>query len=119
MAAVSADPRVEAYAKLLCERCLRVQPGMQVVIRTTPLARPAVLALERELARRGAYPILRIGFDLWPSKVFSGASMVTRASMWSEANVSISDISPRSSVGASRAQGGFDGHRSKPMRRIG
>ena len=67
MAAVSADPRVEAYAKLLCERCLRVQPGMQVVIRTTPLARPAVLALERELARRGAYPILRIGFDLWPS----------------------------------------------------
>jgi aminopeptidase len=64
---VSADARVEAYAKLLVDRCLDVQPGMQVVIRTTPHARPAVLALERELARRGAYAILRISFVLSPS----------------------------------------------------
>jgi aminopeptidase len=66
-ALISADPRVEAYAKLLIERCLDVQPGMQVLIRTTPLAKPAVLALEREIARRGAYPILRIGFVMWPT----------------------------------------------------
>jgi len=65
--AVSSDPRVEAYAKLLVERCLDVQPGMQVLIRTTPLAKPAVLALQREIARRAAYPILRIGFVMWPS----------------------------------------------------
>ncbi len=64
---ISADPRVEAYAKLLVERCLDVQPGMQVLIRTTPLAKPAVAALQREIARRGAYPILRIGFVIWPS----------------------------------------------------
>ena len=63
---ISADPRVDAYAKLLVERCLDVQPGMQVLIRTTPLAKPAVLALEREIARRGAHPILRIGFMTWP-----------------------------------------------------
>ncbi len=63
---VSADPRVDAYAKLLVERCLDVQPGMQVLIRTTPLARPALLALQREIARRGAYPILRVGFVMWP-----------------------------------------------------
>jgi aminopeptidase len=65
--AISSDPRVDAYAKLLVERCLDVQPGMQVLIRTTPLAKPAVLALQREIARRGAYPILRVGFVIWPA----------------------------------------------------
>jgi len=64
---VSADPRVDAYAKLLVERCLDVKPGMQVLIRTTPQAAPAVFALERELARKGATPILRIGFVMWPT----------------------------------------------------
>ncbi len=64
---ISTDPRVEAYAKLLVERCLNVQPGMQVLIRTTPLAKPAVIALQREIARRDAYPILRIGFVMWPT----------------------------------------------------
>ena len=64
---ISADPRVDAYAKLLVERCLDVQPGMQVLIRTTHLATPAVLALQREIARRGAHPILRIGFVMWPT----------------------------------------------------
>lgn len=64
---ISDDPRLDAYAKLLVERCLDVQPGMEVLIRTTYLARPAVLALQREIARRGAYPILRIGFMMWPT----------------------------------------------------
>jgi aminopeptidase len=64
---VSDDPRVGAYASLLVERCLDVQPGMEVLIRTTYLAQPAVMALQRELARRGAYPILRIGFTMWPT----------------------------------------------------
>jgi aminopeptidase len=64
---ISSDPRVDAYAKLLVERCLDVQPGMEVLIRTTPLAKPAVLALQREIARRGAFPILRIGFVMWPT----------------------------------------------------
>jgi aminopeptidase len=64
---ISSDPRVDAYASLLVERCLDVRPGMQVLIRTTPLAKPAVLALQREIARRGAYPILRVGFVMWPS----------------------------------------------------
>ena len=64
---ISADPRVEAYARLLVERCLDVQPGMQVLIRTTPFARPAILALQREIARRDAYPILRVGWSMWPA----------------------------------------------------
>jgi len=64
---ISTDPRVEAYAKLLVRRCLDVQPGMEVLIRTTHMATPAVLALQREIARRGAHPILRIGFVMWPT----------------------------------------------------
>jgi aminopeptidase len=40
---------------------------MEVLIRTTPLAKPAVLALQREIARRGASPVLRIGFVMWPT----------------------------------------------------
>ena len=64
---ISTDPRVDAYAKLLVERCLDVQPGMQVLIRTTHLATPAVNALQREIARRGAHPLLRIGFVMWPT----------------------------------------------------
>ncbi len=77
MAAVT-DPRVEAYAKVLVERCLDVQPGWQVVIRTTPLARPAVEVLVREIARRGAYPILRMGYSMWPiDVVWAGAAPET------------------------------------------
>jgi aminopeptidase len=60
------DPRVEAYARLLVERCLDVQPGWQVLIRSTPLARPALEALQRHIARRGAYAVLRVGYAMWP-----------------------------------------------------
>lgn len=63
------DPRAEAYAKLLVERCLDVQAGMQVVIRTTPLARPLLEATTRAIARRGAYAIVRMNWTLWPPDV--------------------------------------------------
>jgi aminopeptidase len=62
-----ADPRVEAYAKLLVERCLDVQPGWEVLIRSTPLARPLLEELERQVGRRGAYAIMRINWSLWPA----------------------------------------------------
>ena len=60
------DPRVEAYATLLVDRCLGVQPGFEVVIRSTPLARPLLEELERQIARRGAYAVMRIDWSLWP-----------------------------------------------------
>jgi len=60
------DARIEAYAKLLVERCLDVQPGWEVLIRSTPLARPLLEELERQIARRGAYAIMRINWSLWP-----------------------------------------------------
>jgi aminopeptidase len=56
------DPRVEAYAKLLVETCVEVQPGWQVLIRSTPLARPLIEEVVRLCARRGAYALLRLQF---------------------------------------------------------
>ena len=55
------DPRIEAYAKLLVGRSLDVQPGWQVWINSSPLARALVEQVVREIARRGAYPLVRLG----------------------------------------------------------
>jgi aminopeptidase len=51
------DPR--AFARLLCGYCLDAQPGQQVVVRSTTLAAPLLLAVQRELLERGAWPLLR------------------------------------------------------------
>ncbi|HYX76395.1 MAG TPA: aminopeptidase, partial [Gaiellaceae bacterium] len=55
------DARIEAYAKLLVERSLDVQPGWQVWINSSWLARPLVQEVVRLIARRGAYPLVRLG----------------------------------------------------------
>jgi aminopeptidase len=54
------DPRVAAYAKLLVEQCLDVQPGWQVVVSAGVLARPLVESVSRLLGRRGAYAVQRL-----------------------------------------------------------
>jgi len=48
-----------AFARLLCGYCLDAQPGQQVVVSSTTLAAPALLAVQGELLRRGAWPLLR------------------------------------------------------------
>jgi aminopeptidase len=63
---MAVEPRVAAYAELLVERCLGVQPGWQVLIRSQPAAREVLEELQRLIARKGAYPILRMNFSLWP-----------------------------------------------------
>ncbi len=40
---------------------------MQVVIRTQPGARPVIEEVMRLIARKGAYPLLRMNFSLWPN----------------------------------------------------
>jgi aminopeptidase len=56
------DPRIESYAKLLVETCIDVQPGWQVVVASSHLARPLVEEVARQVARKGAYAIVRISF---------------------------------------------------------
>jgi aminopeptidase len=49
-----------AFARLLCGYCVDAQPGEQVVVRSTTLAAPLLLALQRELLEREAWPLLRV-----------------------------------------------------------
>src|SRR5918995_1244568 len=52
-------PDPSRFAALLCDYCLDVQPGQQVVVRSTTLAAPLMLALQEELLVREAWPLLR------------------------------------------------------------
>src|SRR5437870_4094937 len=54
------DSRLDAYAKLLVERCVDVQPGWQVIVNSSPLGRPLVDEVARCIGRRGAYPLTRV-----------------------------------------------------------
>ncbi len=47
------------HARLLAGYCLDIQPGQQVVVHAGAGAAPLVLALQREILGRGAWPILR------------------------------------------------------------
>ena len=57
------DPRIDEYARLLVERSVGIQPGWQVSVRGTHLARPLVEAVIEQIARIGAYPILQLVFE--------------------------------------------------------
>ncbi len=58
------DPRIDDYARLLVERSVPARPGGQIVVRSTPLARPLIEALVEETARRGSYTLLQLAFEL-------------------------------------------------------
>jgi aminopeptidase len=49
-----------AFARLLCDWCLRPAPGEQVIVVSTTLGAEPVLALHGELLQRGAWPLLRL-----------------------------------------------------------
>ena len=55
------DPRLEHYARILIETCLGVQPGWQVLVSASHLARPLVEELSSQLGARGAYALYRNG----------------------------------------------------------
>jgi aminopeptidase len=53
-------PDPAAFASLLCDYCLEVEPGQQIVVRSTTLAAPLLLQLQRALLAREAWPLLRV-----------------------------------------------------------
>ena len=55
-----AGPDPEAFAPLLTGYCLDVQPGQHVVVRSTTLAAPLLLALQAAILDRDAWPLLRV-----------------------------------------------------------
>jgi aminopeptidase len=66
-------PDPAAFAALLCDYCLEVSPGQQVVVRSSTLASPLLLSLQRQILAREAWPHLRV---VLPDQ---------EASFWSEA----------------------------------
>jgi aminopeptidase len=50
----------DAFAVLVAEWCLDVQPGQQVLIATTTLAQEAAVALHRAVLERDGWPLLRL-----------------------------------------------------------
>jgi aminopeptidase len=95
------DPRLDQYARLLVERSIGVQAGWQVQVRATPLARPLVEAVIEQLARRGAYPLLQLSFELIggpfareaPLELLREAAPLQRR-LWEEADAFIAIWSP-------------------------
>ena len=59
---MTADPRVDAYAELLVDRCVGVQPGWQVMVLSTPWAQPLVERILELVGEREAYALLRLDF---------------------------------------------------------
>jgi aminopeptidase len=55
------DPRIEEYARIMVETCVDVQPGWQVVVAGGHLGRPLIEEVTRQLARKGAYALQRVG----------------------------------------------------------
>ena len=51
------DP--QAFAELLCGYCLDVQPGQQVLVRSSTAAADLLLALQRAILERDAWPLIR------------------------------------------------------------
>jgi aminopeptidase len=54
----SLDPA--AFADLLAGYCLDVEPGQAVLVRSTSLAEPLLLELQRAILERDAWPLLRV-----------------------------------------------------------
>jgi len=56
---VTHRPDPAAFADLLAGYCLEATEGQQVLVRSTTLAAPLLLELQRTLLERGAWPLLR------------------------------------------------------------
>jgi aminopeptidase len=95
------DPRIDEYARLLVERSVGVQPGWQVSVRGTPLARPLIESIMEHIARIGAYPLLQLSFEQIggpfareaPIEVLRTAAPLQRA-VWEGADAFISVWAP-------------------------
>jgi aminopeptidase len=58
-----ADPRVDAFARILVDYSVNIQPGELVYLRGIPASAPLTLAVYRRILERGGHPWLRIGLD--------------------------------------------------------
>jgi aminopeptidase len=61
------------HAALLCDWCLGVSEGQQVLVRSTTAGEPLLLALHAAILDRGAWPLLRLELPGQPEQFFAHA----------------------------------------------
>src|SRR4051794_38564516 len=66
-------PDPAAFAELLCGYCLDAQPGQQVTVQSTTLAAPLLLAVQRALLEREAWPLMRAELEGADEGFWAGA----------------------------------------------
>ncbi len=121
------DPRVDEYARLLVDRSIGVQPGWQVLVRATTPARPLANAVEEQIARRGAYPIIQLTWETVGGPFAREAPLDLLAKpaplvlrMWEECDAFVTIFSPentREGSDLSPERRAILQERSKPLRR--
>ncbi len=57
---MTAGPDPEAFAALICDWCLDVQPGAKVMVGSTTLAEDYASALQRAILERDAWPFISL-----------------------------------------------------------
>ncbi|HKA26042.1 MAG TPA: aminopeptidase, partial [Gaiellaceae bacterium] len=108
---MSADPRVEAYASVLVETCLDVQPGWQVIVNGGALARPLIEAASTAIGERDAWVLQRVSLTgdsinlPWalaaPEERLSTMAPI-EAHAWENADALLSIVAPENTRGLSR-----------------
>jgi aminopeptidase len=71
---VSVTPDPDAFARLLCDWCLDVSPGQQVLVSSTTLAEPILGAVHRAILDREAWPGMRIALPSQGADFYRHAS---------------------------------------------
>ena len=76
----------DAFAALLTDYCLEVRPGQQIAVSSTTLAAPLLLALQRRILEREAWPFLDValpsqGEEFWSAVRDAQIDGVAPASM--------------------------------------
>src|ERR1700759_3899584 len=66
-------PDPAAFARLLTEYCLDVQPGQQVSVSSNTLAAPLLIELQREILEQDAWPGLEVELS-WQAEEFWAAA---------------------------------------------
>ena len=68
------DPRTVKLAHILCDYCLDLKPGQQVLFQGTTLAEPLVTALYERALERGAHPVVQLQIPGLPEIFFRKAN---------------------------------------------
>jgi len=103
----------ERHAELLAGYCLDVQPGEQVVVHGGQGAAPLMLALQRAILARDAWPLLRVALDeelvlegFAPLELLEAETTDATVRIISPANTNaLADVDPARIARATRARG--------------